>query len=136
MFKVLGCLTLTLIPLVACSGDHGWTEVPTPPSSVQQVTYKIRQDSVSYVQNSKGERTIVVVVQRHVVLPGFRLANETELFKMHVAYADCEAGHGLLEMFRMNDDSMALSESGFAEGVNTDSGALARAACAAAGVHA
>lgn len=125
MLKVLGCSTFILVAVVACSRNNDWTQLATPDG---YATYEIKQESVSYEKNSKGEKTVVVVVQRHVKMP-----QETEMFKLHVTYADCKAGHGMLNVFDMYGNDKAVSA--FAKGVNTDSGALARAACAAAGVH-
>lgn len=125
MFKVLGCSMFILVAVVGCGRNNGWTQLRTPDG---YATYEIKRDSVSYEKNSKGEKTVIVVVQRHVKVP-----QETEMFKLHVTYADCKAGHGLLNVFDMYGNDKAVSA--FAKGVNTDSGALARAACAAAGVH-
>jgi hypothetical protein len=125
MFKVLGCLIVTLVTVVACSRNNDWTQLPTPDG---YATYEIQQNSISYVNNSKGEKAVVVVVKRHVKMP-----QETEMFKLHVTYADCKAGHGMLDVFDMYGNDKAVSA--FAKGVKTDSGALARAACAEADVQ-
>ena len=124
MLKVGGCVIVILIAVVACSRNNEWTQLPTPEG---YATYEMKKNSISYVENSKGEKTVVVVVQRHVKLP-----QETEMFKLHVTYSDCATGHGLLNVFDMNGNDKAVSA--FARGVNTDSGVLARAACAQAGV--
>lgn len=125
MLKTLGGLSFTLVALVACSRNNGWAQLTTPD---EYATYEIKQNSVSYEKNSEGEKTVVIVVQRHVKLP-----RETEMFKLHVTYTDCKAGHGMLHVFDMYGNDKAVSA--FAKGVNTDSGALARAVCAAAGVR-
>jgi hypothetical protein len=126
MFKTFACLMLALFSLVACSRDQGWIAVPT--SADADTTYKIQQGPVLYVQNSKGERTIVVVIQRY-----WKMSKATDLFKLRVAYADCQAGHGEVHTSDMYGHLNAVAA--FARGVDTDIGALARAACAAAGVH-
>ena len=126
MFKIFTCFMLALFSLVACSRDQGWTEVPTP--SDGDATYQIQKGPVSYVQNSKGERTVVVVIQRYI-----KMSHGTDLIKLQVAYADCMAGHGEVHTSDMNGHLNAVMS--FARGVKTDTGALAKAACAAAGVH-
>jgi hypothetical protein len=136
MFKMLGFFIVALVSLAGCrsnegatqdsSSDQGWTQVLTP--SDGDSTYEIQRGQVSYVQNSKGERTIVVEIRRYV-----KMSKGTDLIKLQVSYVDCQAGHGLIHTSDMGGHLNAVAA--FAKGVNTDTGALARAACAAAGVH-
>ena len=126
MFKIFACFMFAFFPLVASGRDQGWKQVPTRADG--NATYKIQEGPVAYVKNPEGEKTVVVVIQRYL-----KISKGTDLIKLQVPYADCKAGHGEVHTSDMNGHLNAVMS--FARGVETDTGALARAACAAAGVH-